>query len=189
MELQYRSPALLARTLLEDELPRRWAHTQGVAARASHLRDDLCHVWHQDADLVVAAAWLHDIGYAAHLAESGFHPLDGARYLRDNGLGTRQLCTLVARHTCAEIEAEARGLGAALDAEFPADAVDSVLISAVTFCDMTTGPDGAPMDVEERLAEILERYSPDDPVHRSITEAAPSLRRQVSEITALRANS
>jgi hypothetical protein len=33
----------------------------------------------------VAAAWLHDIGYAPAIAESGtgFHPLDGARYLRD----------------------------------------------------------------------------------------------------------
>jgi HD superfamily phosphodiesterase len=34
-------------------------------------------------DLLEAAAWLHDIGYSPEIAVSGFHPLDGARYLRD----------------------------------------------------------------------------------------------------------
>ncbi len=31
---------------------------------------------------LVAAAYLHDIGYAPELAITGFHPLDGARHLR-----------------------------------------------------------------------------------------------------------
>ncbi len=31
------------------------------------------------------------------------------------------------------------------------------------------------MSVEERLAEILERYGPDDPVHRAITKARVDL--------------
>ena len=29
-------------------------------------------------DDLVAAAWLHDIGYAPGLVQTGFHPLDGA---------------------------------------------------------------------------------------------------------------
>ena len=36
-----------------------------------------------DADLLEAAAWLHDIGYTADVATAGLHALDGARYLRD----------------------------------------------------------------------------------------------------------
>ena len=40
-------------------------------------------------DDLVAAAWLHDIGYAPELVETGFHPLDGARYLRREGLMNR----------------------------------------------------------------------------------------------------
>jgi len=36
-----------------------------------------------DADLLEAAAWLHDIGYTPGLAAAGLHSLDGARYLRD----------------------------------------------------------------------------------------------------------
>jgi hypothetical protein len=32
-------------------------------------------------DDLVAAAWLHDIGYAPELAKTGFHPLDGSAAL------------------------------------------------------------------------------------------------------------
>src|ERR1017187_4731501 len=69
----------LARTLLADALPRRWAHVQGVAARARSLAPAVG----ADADLLEAAAWLHDIGYLPDLAETGLHGLDGARYLPD----------------------------------------------------------------------------------------------------------
>jgi len=69
----------LARSLLEPELPVRWAHSRGVAGQAVALGRLLA----QHADLLEAAAWLHDIGYASPIAMTGFHPLDGARRLRD----------------------------------------------------------------------------------------------------------
>jgi len=69
----------LARALLQEPLPRRWAHVQGVASRAHSLAP----VLGADADLLEAAAWVHDIGYAPGLATTGLHQLDGARYLRD----------------------------------------------------------------------------------------------------------
>jgi hypothetical protein len=65
----------LAWALLREPLPRRWAHVQGVAARARGLAP----VLGVDADLIEAAAWLHDIGYAPGLAATGLHQLDGAR--------------------------------------------------------------------------------------------------------------
>ena len=68
-----------ARTILQVPLPRRWAHTQGVAAQARTLKPILG----KNTDLLVAAAWLHDIGYAPDLVDTGFHPLDGARFLSD----------------------------------------------------------------------------------------------------------
>ena len=95
----------LAQALLQEPLPRRWAHVQGVADRARSLAP----VLGGDADLVEAAAWLHDIGYAPGLAVTGFHPLDGARYLRDARHADVLLCRLVAHHSCALIEAEERG--------------------------------------------------------------------------------
>lgn len=170
----------LARSLLEGELPVRWAHSRGVAAQALALQ----RLLRQHAELLEAAAWLHDIGYARPLALTGFHPLDGARYLRDTRFGDPTLWTLVAHHTCAQIEAQARGLGEVLAAEFPIGEVDPFLVAALTYCDMTTGPDGTPLTVDERITEILSRYHPEDVVHRSIAHATPILRRQTAEIVA-----
>ena len=125
-----------------------------------------------DAQVLVAAAWLHDIGYAPDLADSGFHPLDGARYLRSNGADQR-LAGLVAHHSCALLEAELRGLADALATEF--DREESVVADALWYADLTTGPDGHPVPVEERLAEIERRYGPDDLVTRFIARARPHL--------------
>src|ERR1700728_5008398 len=104
----------LPRTLLERPLPRRWAHVQGVAARARSLAATLG----EDAGLLEAAAWLHDIGYLPDLATTGLHGLDGARYLRDVQHAAPMLCRLVAHHSCAIIAAEARGLADLLRREF-----------------------------------------------------------------------
>ena len=96
----------LAQALLQEPLPRRWAHVQGVAAQARSLAPALG----ADADLMEAATWLHDIGYAPDLVMTGLHSLDGARYLRDTQHADAMLCRLVAHHSCAPIEAEERGL-------------------------------------------------------------------------------
>ena len=58
----------------------------------------------------MGAAWLHDVGYAPEVADTGFHPLDGARYLA--GLETdERVVNLVGRHSYAILEAEFRGFG------------------------------------------------------------------------------
>jgi HD domain len=59
----------LAQDLLQEPLPRRWAHVQGAAARARSLAP----VLGADAELLETAAWLHDIGYAPDLATTGLH--------------------------------------------------------------------------------------------------------------------
>jgi len=123
-----------------------------------------------DRKILVAAAWLHDIGYAPELAETGFHPLDGARWLRTAGFGDR-LAGLVAYHSCAVFEAEERGLAAVLRSEFGDE--ESDLRDALWYADLTTGPDGQPMTVRERLAEIRGRYGPDSVVTRTWDRAEP----------------
>jgi hypothetical protein len=166
----------LAQGLLQAPLPRRWAHVRGVAGQARSLAPILG----ADADLLEAAAWLHDIGYAPGLVATGFHPLDGARYLRDTQHADAMLCRLVAHHSCAIIEAEERGLADVLAFEFePApDALSNVL----TFCDMTTSPDGELTPVDEPLAEICHRYGPDHLVSRSIHRATPLILCAVDEV-------
>ena len=105
----------LAESLLAEPLPRRWKHCQGVAERARTI----ALVLDQDADLLEAAAVLHDIGYAPDLAKPGFHPLDGARYLRDTTNADERVINLVAHRSCSWLEAEARDLREELEGEFP----------------------------------------------------------------------
>ena len=154
----------LAAERLASVLPRRWAHVQGVARRAG-VAVALFSV--EDGDLLVGAALLHDIGYAPELAHTGFHPLDGARNLRDIG-GPDRLVNLVANHSCATLEAELRGLSEKL-AEFKDEA--TVLRDALWWADMTTTPDGGRTTVVQRVAEIQSRYGPDDLVSRFIRRA------------------
>jgi hypothetical protein len=159
----------LARRLLAEADPNRWAHVQGVGDRA----ESIAHVVGDDADLLIRSAWLHDIGYSPALNKAGFHPLDGARYLRDVEGADERLVRLVANHSCALIEADHRGLADELAMEFPSP-VDFVL-DALTYCDMTTSPTGRVVDLDERLREAAERYGPEHLVTRSLAEARPSL--------------
>lgn len=165
----------VARRLLADELPRRWAHTQGVAARAR----ELASILGDRAELVEAAAFLHDIGYSSAVRSTGFHPLDGARYLRDVLGAGGVLCQLVAHHTGALVEADERGIDQ-LAVEFPLP--DGFLLDALTYCDLTAAVDGCQVGVEERLSEILSRYPRDHVVHRSIVRSGPALRSAVQNV-------
>jgi HD domain len=140
----------LAYTLLEG-VGDRWPHTIGVAARAEELA---VTVDTADREMLVAAAWLHDIGYSKPLWRTGFHPLDGALYLSDHGWPAR-LAGLVAHHSAADFVAEALGLREQLDA-FPAE--DSALADALAYADQTTGPQGHRMQIHDRMADMLERH-------------------------------
>lgn len=158
----------LAERWLARSLPRRWAHVQGVAARAQLVTRA---VGGRDADLLIAAAFLHDIGYAPELRDTGLHALDGARYLSSMALPSR-LCALVAHHSCSRVEAALRGLSNELSAW--SDEL-TPLRDALWWADMTTAPDGDTTGVHERIAEIQERYGPEDPVTFFIRQAEPEL--------------
>ncbi|MEY9948563.1 HD domain-containing protein [Kitasatospora sp. GAS1066B] len=158
----------IAEQELAASLPRRWAHSQGVARQAVRLAPTLG----SDTALLSAAAVLHDVGYAPRLAGTGFHPLDGARFLRDSHGADERLTRLVANHSSALLEAEERGLRHLLELEFPL-IEDQVLVDALVYCDMTTAPDGEPTSSEQRVAEIVGRYGGDSMVGRFIRRAEP----------------
>ena len=145
--------------LLRGPLPRRWLHVQGVAHQAAVVFGD---------PLLTSAAWLHDIGYSPAIAVTGFHPVDGARWLRTQG-ADEALVSLVAHHSCAHIEAWLRGLGGVLADEFPRH--PSRPHDELCFCDLTTSPDGEVVTAKDRLAEIRRRY-PDGHVVRTFVETA-----------------
>jgi hypothetical protein len=108
------------------------------------------------------------------------HQLDGARYLRDTQHADAMLCRLVAHHSCAIIEADERRLADVLSLEF--EPAPDVLSSVLTCCDMTTSPDGELVPVEQRLAEIHDRYGSGHMVSRSIQRATPMILRAVEQV-------
>lgn len=153
---------------LRVQLPCRWGHVVGVGKRArvaASLFSD------GEGELLVAAGLLHDVGYGPEIAMTGFHPLDGARWLRDVGASER-LCGLVAHHSGAYREAELRGLSAEL-AEWVDE--ETPLRDALWWADMTTTPDGGLTDVDSRIAEIQERYGPRDVVTIFVRQARREL--------------
>lgn len=166
----------LAQRELATSLPRRWAHVTGVARAAKQI----AHQLNCDSELLIASAILHDIGYAPRLVATGFHPLDGGRYLRDAHHVDDRLARLVANHTFALLEAEERGLRSQLETEFPHP--DELLLDALTYCDVTTAPDGSPTTAADRIEEIVVRYGPDTLVGRFIQRAAPHIHATVARI-------
>ena len=158
----------LARRLLRKQLPERWEHTRGVAARAV---DVAVTVGQADRDVLVVACWLHDIGYSPGLRRTGFHPLDGGLYLRRHGWPDR-VSALVAHHSGARFVPVERGFGD-LMGEFEFE--DSVVSDALTYADQTVGPHGRRMTVEYRIAEAITRHGPDSPNARARVDRVPSL--------------
>lgn len=169
----------VAKAELSIPLPQRWAHTQGVAERAVEVRE----VLGLDAGLLRAAATLHDVGYAPRLAATGFHPLDGARFLRDEHAADKRLVRLVANHSFALLEAEERGLRQELATEFPL-LDEPLLVDALVYCDMATTPDCDRTTAQDRVAEIVSRYGDDSVVGRFIRRAAPEIFASVERVEA-----
>ena len=157
----------VAQEKLARALPRRWAHVQGVACRARSLAE----VVGRDADLLEAAAILHDIGYAPDLVKTNFHPLDGAIFLEDIR-APKRIVNLVAHHSYARLEADLRGLADRMNGF---DDEHGITRDALWYCDQTTSPDGEEVKATNRIIEIKSRYGPGNLVTKFISEASSEL--------------
>lgn len=171
--------AALAARLLTG-IDTRLAHSARVASQMERVVDLLDPDWRSPA---LDAAWLHDIGYHPDLATTGFHPLDGARYLGDHGWRV-ETCCLVAWHSESIEEARMLGLEAELITEF--DAPPHLPAAALTWADLTSSPTGDIWDPERRLAEILARYPPGSLVHDATRGSLPALSAAARDIDDLR---
>jgi putative nucleotidyltransferase with HDIG domain len=157
--------------------PGRLHHSEAVAARARNLS---ITVPDSETELLIAAAWLHDIGYASALHDTGFHPLDGARYLRETGWDD-SLCALVAHHSGARYVATGHGLTTEL-AEFPFR--PGPVADALTVADQTTGPDGQHLTIDERMRDMLQRHGPDSPNAHAHRDREPYIRAAAARVIA-----
>ncbi|HEY5840607.1 MAG TPA: HD domain-containing protein [Mycobacterium sp.] len=161
--------------LLTGLTHRRQVHSRAVGRKAASFA--MLVRAHLRADLVIAGT-LHDIGYG-HTA-TGFHPIDGARFLADQGF-SEVVCHLVAHHSASSLEAEERGIDVEIFREFgiSSDSPKSAGIgrahAVLWWADLTTSPDGEDVDVKDRLNEICGRYGPNDPVTRFVDRARDML--------------
>jgi hypothetical protein len=160
--------------MLLSPLGNRWLHVQGVVKRAFWVSQTFEE---EDRLLLLASAYLHDIGYAPSLRITGFHPLDGALYVRS--CGYERLASLIAHHFEARFEAHLRGCDQLLR-EFPRE--HSALADALTYCDATTSPTGEQISLKERAAEIRSRYGEHDLVVQALRLAMPYLALTVGRI-------
>jgi putative nucleotidyltransferase with HDIG domain len=163
----------MAGGLLEglDDQGRRWRHTVAVAARARQAAPTFAGA---EAEVLEAAAWLHDVGYAPAAARSGFHPVDGADYVRSH-LGNDAVAGLIAQHSGACFVAAARGMSDLMLPFARPGFRTGPVADALTWADQTTGPDGGTVTVEQRLHETLVRHGPDSPNARAHAERAPAI--------------
>jgi putative nucleotidyltransferase with HDIG domain len=145
-----------------------WQHARTTARRAEQV---CAVVGPVDRDVLVCAAWLHDVGLSPDaVRRTGFHPLDGAWLLRDAGWPER-IVALVAHHGEARVTAAALGLEPDL---LPFRREEGPLTDALVYADMAAGPDGRRMSLRERLDDIDRRHA-DDP---AAVRAAWERRRQ-----------
>ncbi len=101
------APALAAELL--GGVDSRLAHSLAVGRRVEQLTADFPAA---GRDVIVASAYLHDIGYSPQCVDTTWHPLDGARWLARHGWAPA-ICRLVLWHTAAWHEGRLRGLYAA----------------------------------------------------------------------------
>jgi hypothetical protein len=100
------------------------------------------------------------------LRQTGFHPLDGATYLRQEGRPDG-VCALVAHHSGSRFVARIHGLDGSLhEFEFAEDEPSDVLTSA----DNTADLDGSLVKLSVRLRDKLHRHGPDSPAARANPE-------------------
>lgn len=146
----------------------RWAHVVAVGQTSEALRQA-----HPDrvGEAVLAAAWVHDLGYAPELAQTGLHALDGALALRRLGAPV-EVVALVGHHTGAAFEAEERGM---LEEWQRLPTPDPQALDILTMIDLAASPTGQPVRDVDRVDEILRRYEREHPVHKAVTRSQDEL--------------
>ena len=168
---------LCQEALRED--PARLSHCLAVGEASGAVAREVGEV---DSSLLAAAGVLHDIGYAPHLVQTGQHAIDGARYLAALGV-SEEIVSLVAHHSCATIEARIRGLSHLMGEYRPPRPAE---LDTLTFADMTTGPTGEKVTVQERFRDIRVRYQPDSVTRQFLDTAATCLQHAVNSVAARR---
>lgn len=169
-------------TFLKRELagqPERLRHILIVADRVRQSARDINELHPElylSERLAYCAALVHDIGYLPEAVETGFHPIDGYRYLVRARM--RQLADLIVCHSTAPEEAELLGIQ-------PIPCSDHLAAKLITFWDMQVGPNGETLTFAERCDDIRARYGEGSTAVGALEHALPRLQELMSSIERL----
>ncbi len=135
----------LAAVLLAGS-PERLRHLRTAAAVALTASETVAP---DRLEVLLSATVLHDIGYADVVRSTGFHPLDGAEWLRAHG-APADVAGVVAHHSEAVL---LPGADAYLTRLGRLPRPEPTLADVVTYADQTTTPDGRRTALLDRLRE------------------------------------
>lgn len=153
----------LTRQLLSEDSDR-LAHSKYAASIAEVAADVLGLA---DPQALIAAAWLHDIGYLPALSRTGFHPLDGALFLAEEGWPDETVL-LVAHHSHADV------LASYYDVEAHLAVLDHARAEAediLAYADLRSGTTGMGALADQRIAEMRIRHAENPSVPVDVREA------------------
>lgn len=151
------SPEFMAEVLADN--PKRLAHLLATAEKCSSRELGL----------------LHDIGYAPRFRRTGYHPIDGALAAMELGYTDYRLILPILFHSYSAERAKLEGIpeiAAFYDRIKPFRRIRGIKrhLNSITYADLTTGPAGETMTLQERIDDIRSRYPEQHPAYRSIVE-------------------
>lgn len=166
----------LVQTVFSHE-PARLAHVLTVAKQVRATAQQLAgSTGEPDVDVAYRSALLHDIGYAEALHDTGFHPIDGARYLQRQGYA--DIADFIICHSNSPEQALLRGL--------PAISVSRHIIAdLITYWDVQVTQGGKLVTYAERMQDIRNRHGEDSPVWKAHTQAEPRIQVIMEHVNSL----
>ena len=168
--------ALLEQVFEADQ--RRLKHVLEVARRVKETATTLSEAGKAeiDVDLAYRSALLHDIGYAEGLIDTGFHPIDGARYLEKAGFP--DIASFIVCHSNSPEQAVIKGLP-------EIDISENLIADLITYWDVQVMQGGECVPYAERLADIKERHGVDSAVWKAHQLASARIEAVMAKINSL----
>lgn len=158
--------------------PKRCRHILEVAQRVRQSAEELRRLpggSKIDVNEAYCAALLHDIGYLPELRDTGFHPIDGARFLIRRGYP--RLAELIICHSNSPEQAQLKGLE-------EINVSSDIIAKLITFWDVQIKQGGELVSYEDRLIDVLERYGVESQEYQAHKLAESRISRILHELGA-----
>jgi putative nucleotidyltransferase with HDIG domain len=171
----------LAEFLPSEE--KRYHHILGVVRHMQTILPRL-ELEQETKELLIQAAYLHDVGYSKQLNQYNFHPLDGAVFAQQAGFPKPVIAAVLFHSEAIETVRENRNdlLPIYSLNQKLLDEQDRLFIDLVTYCDVQTSPKGEKVSLDERVQDVVERYGENHPVSQMMIFCKPKYKETIERI-------